>query len=96
MDRDVRLRAAAALVEFLRQSVTSRIRKVVCKRRFRRWATERFLTPSFIVRPILSSAAATEQRIAIGNCGYNFEALKAMVPEALASVSNSLTAVSIG
>ena len=57
----VLLSAAAALVEFLRQRGTFRIRKVVCKKRLRHWATVCFFTPGFIASLILSSATGTEK-----------------------------------
>ena len=76
------LKAAA---EFLRQSETS---KAVCKRH---WATECFFTLNFVVRLILSIASYWYRAkwFTRENCGFNFEALKAMVPEALASVSSA-------
>ena len=49
------------LAEFLRQSGTSRIRKVAYKKRLRHWATGCFVTLSFIVSLILSSATGAEQ-----------------------------------
>ena len=61
IDQAVILRVAAALAEFLKQSGTSRIRKVACKRRWRHWATECFFILSFTVSLILLSATGAEQ-----------------------------------
>ena len=61
IDQAVLQRVSAALAEFLRQSATSRIRKVAYKRRLRHWAARCFFTLRFIVSLILSSAAGAEK-----------------------------------
>ena len=82
-DQAVLLRVAAALAEYLRQSRASRIRKVAYKRRLRHRPPSSFY-PKFHCE--FNFIERRAKWFARENCGFDFEALKAIAPEALASV----------
>ena len=77
------------LAEVLRQRGTFRIRKDACRKRLKHWATVFFFIPSFTVNSVLSSAIGAEKNSLQGKIVDDFEALKATVPEVLASVTNA-------
>ena len=68
-----------------RQRGTFRIRQDACRKRLKHWATVFSFIPSFIERYWCRA-----KWFARKNCGYDFEALKATVPKALASVNASI------
>ena len=78
------------LAEFLRQSGTSRIRKVAYKKEVEALGHRVLCYPkfhcelNFIERYWCRAKWFTRE-----NCGFNFEVLKAIVPEALASVKSA-------
>ena len=66
-----------------------RIRKDACRKRSKHWATMSSFIPSFIASSISLSATSAEQSGLQGKIVDDFEALKATVPEVLASVTNA-------
>lgn len=74
---------AAAPAEFSRQRGTSGVRKYTCKRRRKRWVTVLFY-PLFQCKLNFTECWCRAKWFVRGDYGFNFEALRAMVPEAFA------------